>query len=102
MINACFNAGLPEPTIEEVAGGFQITFLKDIYSEAYLKRLGLSERQIKAFKYVKSKGKITNKEYQKINDCSRNTASGDLSNLVEMKILKPSNIKGAGSFYEIN
>ena len=101
MMDACQKAGLPEPTIEEVAGGMQITFLKDFLAEDYLKRLGVNERQVEAVKYVKKNGKITNKEYQKINDCSRNTASGDLANLVEKGILKPSNVKGAGSFYEL-
>ncbi len=99
MMDTCRKAGLPEPTIEEVAGGMQITFLKDMFSEDYLKRRGLNERQVKAVEYVKKNGKITNKDYQKINDCSRNTASGDLGNLVEEKILKPSDVKGAGSFY---
>jgi ATP-dependent DNA helicase RecG len=99
IMDTCRKAGLPEPTIEEVAGGMQITFLKDMFSEDYLKRRGLNERQVKAVEYVKKNGKITNKDYQKINDCSRNTASGDLGNLVEEKILKPSDVKGAGSFY---
>lgn len=30
-----------------------------------LRKMGLNERQIKAVKYVKEKGKITNSEYQK-------------------------------------
>ena len=49
----------------------------------------LNDRQVKAILYAKENGKITNSEYQKINDCSRNTASNDLKNLVE-RYLKPS------------
>jgi ATP-dependent DNA helicase RecG len=51
--------------------------------------------------YIKEKGKITNSEYQKINNCSRNTASDDLTTLVVKEVLKPSGQKGAGAFYTI-
>jgi hypothetical protein len=33
MLDTCQKAGLPEQTIEEVAGGMQITFLKDLLAE---------------------------------------------------------------------
>ena len=74
---------------------------KDYYTEERLKEMGLNDRQIKAVIYVKEKGKITNKEYQEINNCSRNTASNDLRRLVESDILKESGVKGAGSYYNI-
>jgi len=45
--------------------------------------------------------KILNKEYQVLNDCSRNTASNDLSELLDKKIIISSGKKGAGSFYEL-
>ncbi len=99
MMDTCHKAGLPEPTIEEVAGGIQITFLKDIFSEDYLKRLGLNERQIEAVGYVKKNGKITNREYKAVLKVSRITATRDLSELVEKNILRSSEAKGAGSFY---
>jgi len=40
--------------------------------------------------------------YQEINDCSRNTASNDLSELVGKELFKPSGQKGAGAFYILN
>jgi len=67
----------------------------------YIENLKLNERQIKAVLFVKEKGKISNKEYQTINDCSRNTASNDLSELLEKDIFKSSGKRGAGSFYEL-
>ena len=60
---------------------------KDIYTEDYLRKLGLNERQIKAVLYVKEKGNITNKEYQEPFKVSRITATRDLSELVEKGIL---------------
>jgi len=41
------------------------------------------------------------KEYQKINDCSRNTATNDLRGLVKRNIIIASKSVGAGSFYEL-
>jgi len=51
--------------------------------------------------YVKEKRKITNREYQNINNCSRNTATNDLRVLVKKDILKESGKKGAGAYYII-
>jgi len=97
----CSAAGLPMPTITNKGSDFWITFRKDIYNTADLGMLGLSDRQIKAVLYVKEKGKISNSEYQKINNCSRNTASLELIDLVNKLIFQSSDIKGAGSFYQI-
>ncbi|HXL56195.1 MAG TPA: hypothetical protein VN958_08065 [Chitinophagaceae bacterium] len=45
-MNAFNKVGLPEPVIEEHAGGIQITFLKDIYTREFLVSYGLEERHI--------------------------------------------------------
>ncbi len=59
-------------------------------------------RQTKAVEYVKLNGRITNKEYQKINNISRETATIDLRSLVKLGILKSSGTRGAGAFYELS
>ncbi len=101
IINSCKEAGLPEPTITALDGGILVTLFKDKYSTEQLKALGLSERQIAAVEYVKVNGRIDNKGYQDLNNISRNTASTDLSILVDKNIFKSSDIRGAGSFYEL-
>jgi len=101
MISLCKEAGLPEPNFYYKTSGIWAVFQKDIFNEDHLQTLGLNNRQVKAVLYAKEKGKITNSEYQKINDCSRNTASNDLAELVVKEILKPSGQKGAGAFYTI-
>ena len=63
-----------------------VIFYKDKWNEANLRKLGLNERQIKAVMYVKEKGKITNKEYTELNRISRQTATRDLTEMVEEKI----------------
>ena len=99
IFNSCKEAELPEPKIQPMNGGVLVTLYKDYLNEEQLKNLGLNERQIKAVEFVKANGKITNKEYQKLNTTSERTASRDLFGLIEKNILRNSKVKGAGSFY---
>jgi Fic family protein len=49
----------------------------------------------------KERGRITNKEYQKINQASDRTAANDLKELVEEFNLLRMSGAGAGTFYEL-
>ena len=51
--------------------------------------------------YVKEKGRITNGEYQEINEISDRTASREISELVNSNILEQAGTFGAGSYYQI-
>ncbi len=98
IINECKNAGLPEPIIENVFGGIQVTLFKNRLDKTKLIELGLNDRQIKAIEYLKENIKITNSEYQKLNSVSKATATRDLMELVEKhKILKKEGKVGAGN-----
>lgn len=88
MIQACREAGLPDPVFEGKFGGFAITFAKDLFTEEFLSNLGLNKRQIEGILYVKVKKKISNKEYRERYNISRQTASRDLVELVQKKIFK--------------
>lgn len=102
IIEECKAAGLPEPTFEQTSGGFQVTLYADKWNGENLKKLDLNERQIKAIMFIKENKRITNSQYQKINSCSRNTATNDLKGLVDKKIIiqKGSGV-GAGSGYSL-
>lgn len=99
IINECIQFGIPQPKYYYDMSGFWVEFRKDSFSVEYFESLGLNQRQIEALKYVKENGKITNSEYQNINGCSRNTASNDLTELVNKELLESSGQKGAGSYY---
>lgn len=86
IYDACKEAELPEPEIKEFQGGFWVTLFKDNLTEEQLIKLGLNLRQLKAVSFVKDKGKITNKDYQEINETSERTALRDLENLTELNI----------------
>jgi len=98
MREACVKAGIPEPKFEEHQG-FRVIFRKDVYTEEYLQKLGLNERQIKAVTYVKEKGKITNKEYQGVCKISERTATRDLSNLASLGLFTQIGVTGKGTEY---
>lgn len=98
IIDACRKDMLPDPFIEETAGGFQITILNP--SEESLKRHGFNERQIHAFLYVKSHGKINNSIYQEINNIGKTIATRELSELASAGILQHYGT-GRGSIYSL-
>ncbi len=101
MINECIRFGIPKPKYFYDMSGFWVEFKKDIFDLEYFKALGLNDRQIQAMKFLKENGKITNSEYQTNYSVARNTATRDLTELVEKGLLKSSESKGAGSFYEL-
>ena len=87
IINACNQAGLPEPEIKEQDGGLLVTLFKDRYTEEQLLKLGISDRQVKAVNFVREHGQITNKKYVAVAAVSPRQALIDLKELVEKKVL---------------
>ncbi|KJF43464.1 ATP-binding protein [Draconibacterium sediminis] len=102
ILEQCEEHGLPKPEFENNGKDFWVIFRKDIYTETYLKKLGINERQIKAILYTKENARISNKEYQSINNVSKRTATNDLTKLVEeFKILNKIGTSGAGIYYKL-
>jgi len=99
IVRLCLESCLPEPEFKEEAGGFVVLLRKDIYTEDYLRKLGLNERQIKAVLYVKERGRIGNKEYQELFGVSKPTASRELDDLVRKGILERIGATGRGTYY---
>ncbi len=99
MMSACKEYGLPEPVITEEQGGISVSFLKDVYTEEYLKSFDLSDRQTKAVLYIKENGEITNAIYQDINKISKAVATTDLSDLVSRKLIQKVGTTGKGTKY---
>lgn len=93
IIELCRQNGMPNPELKEVFGGFSIVFRKDIYTAEHLRNLGLNERLINAVKYIKENSRITNKEYQNLNNVSNKTAYLELSKIVTLGVLET---KGSG------
>ncbi|MDR0523530.1 MAG: hypothetical protein LBG62_03820 [Candidatus Methanoplasma sp.] len=98
IVGSCEAAGLPAPGIEEREGGFMVTLFKDRFSREELQRMGFNARQVKAVSYVKRNGRITNREYTELNECSRNTATADLKELSDRGVFESIG-RGAGATY---
>jgi ATP-dependent DNA helicase RecG len=99
IIDTCKQAELPEPEMKELDGGFIITLFKDNLTPEQLAKLGLNDRQVKAVLFVKEKGKITNSEYQILNEISDRTALRDIEELIEKGILIKEGEK-KGTYYK--
>ncbi|RKY63908.1 MAG: transcriptional regulator [Candidatus Latescibacterota bacterium] len=99
ILDECRRTGLPEPEWREDQGAIWLTFRKDIWTEDYLRSLGLNERQIQAVLCVKEKGRITNHEYQQLNKVSKATATRDLSDLVSRGLLRMEGSGKRGLYY---
>jgi len=98
----CVAAGLPEPLFSPDGSDFWVVFKKNIYNKEDLSKLGLNDRQVKAVLYVREKGKITNSEFQKLNNISRRTATDELTKLVDFfKIFKKIGTAGSSVIYEL-
>ena len=93
IVEQCIAHELPEPDFTEEHGVMNVCFYKDKWTEENLRKLDLSERQIKAVEYVKENGSITNREYRKLAELSDEGVRIDLGKLVEKKVLKK---KGKG------
>lgn len=100
ILEACRDAGLPEPQMREQDGGFLITLYKNRLSEDQLLKAGLNERQLKAIAYLKTHGRITNALYQAINSIGKTTATEELQQLVDMAYLTHTGT-GRGSKYTL-
>lgn len=99
MVEGCKEYGIPEPVIEEEQGGISVTFLKDIYTEEYLRTIDINDRQVNAVLYIKEHGKINNSIYQEINSISKPTATRELKDLIEKDIISNIGTKGSSSEY---
>lgn len=101
IIEACKEAGLPEPVLKEEQGGFLSKIFKDRFTEDHLKKMGLIDRQVAAVLYTKTYGEITNSKYQEIASVSKATATRDIKDLVEKDILKNIGTKGSSAIYKL-
>ena len=101
ILEDCQNNGFPPPQFTEVDHGFQVILNKDIYTEEFLQKKGLNERQRKAIAYIKEKGKITNKEYQKLTGIKERLTTIELNDLINKNIVKKHGVTGRGTYYTL-
>ncbi|OGF46103.1 MAG: hypothetical protein A2231_05385 [Candidatus Firestonebacteria bacterium RIFOXYA2_FULL_40_8] len=94
MIKQCKQKGVPEPYFEIKRNvEFKTIIPRDQLTQKVLEMAGLNDRQRAAIKYIKEKGKITNREYRKISGLSDEGVRKDINFMISKKIIEP---KGKG------
>jgi ATP-dependent DNA helicase RecG len=99
MIEACRAGGLPDPEFSERSGGFQVVLRRDIWTNDRLASLGLNARQITAVMRLKTRGIISNADYQRTVGVSRRTAANDLRRLVAAGVFLREGRTGRSTHY---
>jgi ATP-dependent DNA helicase RecG len=99
MIALCSEAGLPEPDFELRAGSFVITLWRDWVTDEVLAELKLNGRQLQAIAHLKTRGRISNTEYQQLTSAIKKTSTRDLNDLVDKGIVLRVGIRGPGVHY---
>ena len=99
MITLCQEHGIPEPEFSAYPDWFGVTFAKDFYTDERLLAMGFSDRQVKAVRYVREQGIITNKAYRELTGAIDRTALRDLNDLCTRGIFSKQDKKGRATEY---
>jgi ATP-dependent DNA helicase RecG len=91
-------AGHPSPEFGSDNSTFRLCFRKS-YSAEHLIQLGLNERQVDLITQVAPDFKITNQFYSSKFEVTKRTASRELSELIEKKLLTKHGSTGRGTYY---
>lgn len=101
-IEACREAGLPEPEFEDDGSTFVARMrIAQQFTEEQLVALGMNARQVRAVRFVEEHGDITNAAYCEVNGVSRRTATNELRRMVDAGVLEPAG-KGRGRTYVLS
>jgi predicted HTH transcriptional regulator len=99
MIRLCREAGLPEPDFDQRSGFFVTTLWRHWLTEEELGRHNLNDRQRQAIDFLRTRGRITNAEYQELTGAIPKTATRDLTDLREKGLLVQIGTSGRGVHY---
>ena len=95
MIRLCAEADIAPPEFSHDGFEFVVTLKRHV---KWFKTLRLNDRQHAVFFHVLEHGRITNSEVQELTGATRKTASRDLDELVDLKLLERKG-KGRGTHY---
>ncbi|MEQ9440950.1 MAG: ATP-binding protein [Cyclobacteriaceae bacterium] len=88
ITQSCRQEGLPEPQFREAFGGLELTFRREYFTQEQLAEANLNERQIKVLRHMQeTRQAMTNSEYQDLAGTTKKTATRDLQDLVEKRMV---------------
>lgn len=101
MIRESVEHGLPEPDFEQRGGEFVVTVWRDWLTDEVVARLALNERQMKAVTHLKTAGRITNSEYQRLTGAIPRTAARDLRDMERKGAVRKVGTTGRSAYYTL-
>lgn len=101
MIRLCRENKIPEPVFRQDGGQFVVTLRRERNFREELIQLGLSERQIQFFAYLKREERGTNADYQAVTGVTKSTASRDLNAMVQSGVIVKKGTTGKGTYYQV-
>ena len=101
MIRESVEHGLPEPNFEQRGGEFVVTVWRDWLTDEVVARLALNERQMKAVAHLKTAGRITNSEYQRLTGAIARTAARDLGDMERKGVVRKVGTTGRSAYYTL-
>ena len=99
VIRHCQDADLPLPQFGQRGNQFVVTLWRDWLTADVLAGLDLNDRQRNALSHLKTRGRITNKEYQALTGMTDRTSLRDLDDLVAKGLLDKIGSTGRGAHY---
>ena len=99
MIRLCAEAGLPEPEFLNEGERFRLIIWRDWLTDEVLMGLNLNQRQLQAVTYVKTNGRISNRDYRELTGTIIRTATRDLEDLVARGVFIKVGITGRSTHY---
>ena len=99
MIRESLAHNLPEPDFAQRGGEFTVAIWRDWLTAEVMTSMGLSENQRRALAFVKTNGRIINKDYRGLTGVIVRTASRDLDDLVRRGVLQKVGTTGRSTHY---
>jgi ATP-dependent DNA helicase RecG len=87
IIEWCIDWGLPEPEFKFTGTSLVVTLWKPRFTDEDVMNLDINNRQRDAIRYVKARGRITNREYCKLNNVGQATAYRDIQDMISKRIM---------------
>lgn len=99
MIRESLAHNLPEPDFAQRGGEFTVALWRDWLTAEVMTSMGFSENQRRALAFVKTNGRIINKDYRGLTGVIVRTASRDLDDLVRRGALQKVGTTGRSTHY---
>ena len=100
MMEECRAHKLPDPIFREESGGFSVSLFNTSY-KSELQIPGLTPRQQQIVEFVMKNGSITNEQCRELTKVSKATATRDLADLVEKRVLDQKGKSKKTSYYTL-